>query len=122
MRPQKCDRCHAEIRDGLFCVFCPRCEDELRGRRQPTPTVWHRFPDKTPWPYKLVVVAIPGDADGNAPAVGVGYIKNGSQGPYFIVPGARMGFTVEYWADVFDNDFQSPHWHFPGLPVAIVAE
>lgn len=82
--------------------------------------LWHPFPGRVPPVYHLVAVAIPGDADGNAPAVGVGYVKFGSRGPYFVVPGARANFVVDYWADVFDHDFQSPHWNFSGRPPARV--
>ena len=81
--------------------------------------VWHPVGDRVPPERRYVLVQIAGDDErGEAPAVGVGYARWGSsrengETPYFVVPGARMGFIATHWSDSLGDAWSCPLWRAP---------
>lgn len=71
-----------------------------------------RYGGELPPERHMVLVQIDGGI-GEAPAVGVGYLKFAAGDrdcPYFVVPGARENFVVTHWADCLGDDFTAPLW------------
>lgn len=49
-----------------------------------------------------------------APAVVIGYLRHGSEGPYFVAPGCAgpVPFRVTHWNDCLGDEFKPPLWAF----------
>lgn len=66
------------------------------------------------WPqmYRMVLVATE-RFESSAPTINVGYMKFAAgdpECPYFICPGAQLGFVAAYWCDCLGDDFAPPNW------------
>lgn len=73
---------------------------------------WICVGDDWPKPYRMVLVATD-KFPGSAPAINVGYMKYAAGDracPYFICPGAQLGFKALYWSDCLGDDFEPPNW------------
>lgn len=82
---------------------------------------WIALGESWPAERRCVLVQIAPSDKGDAPAVGVGYMRSQSNGPFFVVPGARTGFVVTHWADCLGDDFHArPNWQMPGQPKGVV--
>ena len=60
--------------------------------------------------YRLVLVQTRPSLDGQSAAVAVGYVKNMSEGPVWIVPGVGRGGGIHAWADCLGDDFRADVW------------
>ena len=50
------------------------------------------------------------------PAVGVGYMRVWSCGPWFVIPGMGGKFVVNHYCDCLGDDFNAPLWGVGNKP------
>jgi hypothetical protein len=50
------------------------------------------------------------------PAVGVGYLRIWSGGPWFVIPGMGGDWTVTHYCDCLGDNFEVPNWEGKQTP------